>query len=377
MNIIYVGANGFPFGMATIQRQLLIAKGFVLQGNTCLVLSRFGVQENKKIIKRKGKVEGVHYLCSSPVAYRPSNFILRSGNKVLGTFLETYYIIKNRKLKTKNILFTVRTSLYSTLYYRGLSYILGYKYIGDINEALGATKDASVNDKFFDKYGQFLYDGVLLISDSLMNSYKSKIPKLKIPVICDIAKLDEIDAVNLREKSLLYCASAAYLDTLKFVIEVFEKITRELNLILVVSGSEVQMKTVKELIQKSTKRNYIHLKSRIPYNELIGLYKGADLLLIPLPEIEQHKARFPHKIAEYTACNTPFISNNWGEVSNYFSKDNCFLINSYNVNDYVDKINNITFEKAKEISDRAYKVSKNNFDYKVLSLKIHNFLKEI
>ncbi|SDM55455.1 glycosyltransferase [Kriegella aquimaris] len=377
MNIIYIGANGFPFGMATIQRQLLIAKGFVLQGNSCLVLSKFGLIDKDEKVVRKGKAEGVDYLCASPIAYRPSNFFLRSANKILGFFLETYYIIKHRKSNTKNILFTVRTSFFSTVYYRLLSFILGYKYIGDINEALGDNKDASLNDKLFDSYNKYLYDGVLLISDSLMDSYNNNIPRLKIPVICDISKLDEINKIELEGVNLLYCASAAYLDTLKFVIEVIEKADSDLNLILIVSGSKSQMKIVNQLIKEARNTSKIHLKSRIDYGELIGLYKGADLLLIPLPEIEQHKARFPHKIAEYTACKTPFMSNKWGEVVNYFSNDNSFLVDSYTVDDYVHKLNSVIIADNQTLADKAYEISKANFDYKILSTKIDEFLKGI
>ncbi len=377
MNIVYIGTKGFPFGMAAIQRQLLIAKGFVLQGNDCLVLSQFGIGNKVDKIKRKGSVEGVNYLCASPISHRPSNFIIRSLNKITGFLLETFYIIKSKKSNTKNILFTARTSFLNTLYYRVLSFIIGYTYVGDINEALGSTDGASINDKLYDKYSQYLYDGVLLISDSLMNSYSSHIPKLKIPVICDIEKLEEIDEIKLKNNSILYCASAAYIETLKFVLEVFEKTNKELDLILVVSGSESQMQIVNKLIEQISKKKKIHLKSRIAYSELIGLYKGANLLLIPLPEIEQHKARFPHKIAEYTACKTPFISNNWGEVSNYFNKDNCFLVDKYDIDAYVNKLNNIDFGDTLAYADKAFQISKINFDYKVLSVKINKFIKEV
>ncbi|WP_299797920.1 glycosyltransferase [uncultured Maribacter sp.] len=377
MNIIYIGANGFPFGMATIQRQLLIAKGFVLQENSCLVLTKFGLLDKQKKLKRKGETEGVRYLCASPVSYRPSNFIFRTLNKTFGSILETFYIIKNRKRNTKNILFSVRTSFISTVYYRLLSFLLGYKYVADINEAFGDNIDASLNDKLFDRYNKHLYDGVLLISDKLMDNYDNNIPKLKIPVICDISKLDEIKKIKLDGFNLLYCASASYLETLEFVIEVFEKTVLDTNLILIVSGSESQMKQVKQLINNSKKNNNIVLKSRIEYSELIGLYKGADLLLIPLPEIEQHKARFPHKIAEYTACKTPFVSNKWGEVINYFDNVNCFLANNYTIDNYVNILNGVVSTPNQKIADKAYEISKSHFDYKVLSSKINTFLKEI
>ena len=374
MNIIYIGTNGFPIGMATIQRQLLISKGFVLQGNDCLVLSQFSILEKDKKIKRRGEIEGVNYLCSSPFPYRPKNFILRSINKILGFCLQTFYIIKNKKNKTKNILFTVRTSFFNTVYYRILSLLFGYTYIGDINEALGSKKGASLNHRLFDKYGKFLYDGVLLISDSLMSNYNINTPKIKIPVICDVSKLDEINKITLEGFNLLYCASAAYIETLQFVIEVFEKTEGELNLILVISGSKNQMKTVKQMIKKSQKRDRIKLKSQIDYNKLIGLYKGADLLMIPLPEIEQHKSRFPHKIAEYTACKTPFISNKWGEVINYFDNENSFIVDNYSVNEYVSKIQSIMNIENKHIAEKSYEISKKNFDYKVLSNQINEFL---
>ena len=83
----------------------------------------------------------------------------------------------------------------------------------------------------------------------------------------------------------------------------------------------------------------IVLKSNIAYQDLLSLYKRADVLLIPLRDTIQDNARFPHKIGEYTASKRPILSTNSGELKYYFKDGvSALLTEEYSENAYVEKL---------------------------------------
>ena len=59
--------------------------------------------------------------------------------------------------------------------------------------------------------------------------------------------------------------------------------------------------------------------SKLDYDVLIGMYKGALALLIPLRNTPQDCARYPQKITEYLASGRPIISCQFGEIGRHFS----------------------------------------------------------
>ena len=87
---------------------------------------------------------------------------------------------------------------------------------------------------------------------------------------------------------------------------------------------------MKKKIQTLKTAKHIHIYSNLEFNELIGIYKNAEILLIPLRNNNQDKARYPHKIGEYAICSKPIISNKIGQVGIDFEH----LKNIYFANDY-------------------------------------------
>ena len=78
MNILYIGSNSFPYGLATTQRQILIAKGLIQSQANCIVITRFGGKKDKSVL-RKGIYEGmIPYICAAPIAYSSNFFLLRN-----------------------------------------------------------------------------------------------------------------------------------------------------------------------------------------------------------------------------------------------------------------------------------------------------------
>ncbi|MEO2072878.1 MAG: glycosyltransferase [Zunongwangia sp.] len=382
MNVIYIGSNGFPNGLATIQRQILIAKGLIQNGVMCRVITRFGIR-NDKSIQRKGVYDGlVPYICAAPIPYRPKNVFKRNINKILGNVNELILIRKYKKKNQVNVLLGIRSSIIRTFYYRMISILFGFKYIIDVNELLGIEGDdqGNMNHLLFNKYSSKLCDGMILISDYLIRHYKKKknnLKYVKIPIICDVKGITSINPIVKDDNFLLYCSSISYKESIMFVINSFLKVEGCVKLKLIISGSEHEIQKVEQYISLCSKSHLVSIESDIPYNKLISYYKKAKGLLIPLPETIQHKARFPHKIGEYTSSKSPIISNKWGELSNYFDNTSAYLAEKYDEVEFARLMEECTNSDNADIIKNAYKIALDNFDYNIVSKDIVHLIEEV
>lgn len=71
------------------------------------------------------------------------------------------------------------------------------------------------------------------------------------------------------------------------------------------------------------------------------------MLLIPLPETNKSRARFPQKIANFCLTGNPIITTNVREIQYYFKdKESILVANSYNIKGCSEKIN-FVFENLK------------------------------
>ncbi len=375
MNILYIGSRAFPNGLATIQRQILIAKGLIELGADCRVITRFPTGSDKSVPKKGIYEDIIPYECAAPKGYRPKGVFSRTFNKFFGFINETYLLWKYKKKNSTNVMLGVRLGFLNTLYYRIISKLFGYIYIIDVNELLGLDGDhgSNLNIKLFNKFSANLCDGLVLISDYLINFYTERKPQLKYvktPIVCDVDYLQSIKTTKVDGDFFLYCSSSTYLDSIIFVIDSFCKIKENVELRLIISGHKEGVQKAKQYIQGTSKPDLISVESNIPYELLISYYTQAKGLLIPLPETIQHKARFPHKVGEYASSRQPIISNKWGEVDNYFDNNSAFLSEKYDSNEFATQMSKCFNSSNATLVENAYNIAKREFDYKVVSGKI-------
>ena len=121
----------------------------------------------------------------------------------------------------------------------------------------------------------------------------------------------------------------------------------------------------------------VNVLSSLPYDELIGFYKSALALLIPMSNNLQDQGRFPFKICEYLASGRPIITSNSHLINEYFiDRETALIANLNDVNSFKEHINVILKNEklACEIGKKAYQMGKNDFDFNVYSSKIHSWL---
>ena len=111
----------------------------------------------------------------------------------------------------------------------------------------------------------------------------------------------------------------------------------------------------------------IKILSDLSYEDLIGYYKNAKALLIPLQDNLQDKARFPFKIGEYTAAGRPIITSDSGAIVEYFEDGkNALLAKTGDINDFSAKLNFILEnpDKAEQIGLNGHALGQQRFNYK-------------
>ncbi len=375
----------YPGSSATAQRIRLTLKGLKLLGFYPLIINKRSF--NSKGYKTVNRSDGIPFLFTSYKPYRPASFFLRNINKFTGVAGEAFLLFTKRKKLHTAILYT--SSFSELVYYRLISKLLGFKIIIQYVELRSSIPERNnfgnrLNDKLFDQYFYLFCDGVIAISDFLADHVTAKsrnLPTIKLPAICDFNQFSNVQP-HFSSPYLMYCGNIIYIEVIEFIIDIFVELKArnkyEGNLILVISGTdENNWKLLKTKITRLDCGNCIIIKTNIPYSDLLSLYKGADILMIPMRDTLQDNARFPHKIGEYSASQRPILSSNSGELKIYFKDGiSAILANDYSLTSYVKKLVEILPEKANldDIGRRGYETGIENFDYRSQALKLSKFI---
>ena len=388
--ILYLGSRGFPFEpSAQIQRQIMISKILIEAGYDVTVICTKGIFRNNKI-RFKGKYEKINYIYTSFTSKYYNFRLLRLVFTIFGRINEFFYILIQKILSNQTeIIFFVNTkSIYLLKYYRIISKIINakltYNYVEYVKSLSPSNSYFKNNLELFDQSVVKLSDNLICISDFLIAKIQEKSSKksiIKIPAITDF---DKFDNIKINPKSgneyFLYCGALAYTDIIIFIINSFELvINNKINLIIVTNGSDVNLKDLKDLIYRNTKKEQISVLSNLEFEDLISLYKNALALLIPLRSTIQDIARFPHKLSEYTASGTPIITTNNGEIKNYFTDyENAFVASTYDPTEFAKKMEFVITNKelAEQVGKNGRKIGEKFFDYKNYITKISKFIED-
>lgn len=387
--IFYLGTNGFPFGLAQVQRQIMVSKILLEAGFNVTVLNTNPIRNNKKI-KFSGVYKGIHYIYTCLTSRYFNSFIFRNIIKAIGKFNESLFIIaKGLFSKEKIILLTNTLSYYQLKYYYLLSRIIHTELIYDYVEYVGAMKSKpSVfrnNNRIFDRSIEIFPDKIICISEFLLAKTKelnSNKITIKIPSVTDFELFDKINAgLEVKHDYLLFCGSVNYIEIIEFIISAFEQIEdKSINLIIIASGDKNKIDCLKKRIILSSNESKISILSNINFEDLVSYYKSAKGLLIPLMDGEKDKARFPHKISEYAAAGRPIVTTNFGEISNYFKDNiNALIADEFDIVKFSEKINYLIAhpEKGDEIGRNSRKLGEKYFNYKTYINSMNEFINKL
>jgi len=393
-HLIHLGVLGFPIGTAPIEKVRLLSIGLIANGFDVTVISRYGIfnKDRPVDIKPKGVFEKINYVFASGTVYRSNNFLIRNTVKFFGFIREFMVIFRFRLAGHLDYAIYHGRKLDDMIYYKLLSLVFRFKFIYlfveyNMSMAYKQTILVKINDYLFERIGFKIIDGALpiskLLTDYLLEKAPGK-PYLKIPVICDFSKFEDIkkedDPVNF-----LYCGAIGYSEVIYFILKCFESLeTRENVFLYLIIGlgdhNNERMDALKNYISNMKKRDYIKIFSNLPYSELVQMYVNATALLIPLRPTLRDEARFPHKIGEYLASGNPLITNNIGEIKYYFAdEENALIAKEYTIEEYIGKMEFVLKNpgKAQEIGIKGKELGLKNFDCMMYGRLLSSFLVDL
>ena len=390
LHVVHLGISGFPYGFGAMQRLILLHKGLVHAGVHTLVINRKGRYEKGKYpdIPLKGNYEGVEYVYLTDSPYKPDSFLKRNLQKLKGFYREFRLLRKmKRQGKLDAAVLYILGEIGYLLYYRMLSRIIGFPLILNYVEYRTAFNHRKwttrLNDRWFDTYASRWVDGVLPISEYLIEHLKQAAPNtpyLKVPVVTDFDKFNPDEQEDMHPH-MVYCGAASYRELVDFVLEAFEQMqTPGVHLHFILGGSKDALKAVEERIQASPKKDSIQLFGNVPHAQVPGHLINGHGLLIPMRPTIQDAARFPHKAGEYVASGSPLITTAFGEIQYYLEDGvSAFIADEYEVDAYTVAMDHLfaNLEVAKVVGNNGREAGFRAFDYRVHGEALRDFIAQI
>lgn len=382
MNIVFLDCTqqlGYQFSAANTKVEML-ASGLSCQGDTVSVIN--GLDGRAGLGSREVRhAENIKEIITYP---RPRGGALCSPVNMPALFRDLKRLFVPGE---KNILVLETQLIHIFHTYVAVGHRLGYKIAVISHEWLPTVRrrfwvqnlSASLFARTFGRKA----DAILPISEYIIERIKPfGKPFLKTPVLAGFT-----DADNLPRESgsyFLYCVYAFYFRAIKTAIDGYARyrssVASPYRLVLVLSGSDEQIARVSDYAASLGLGSDVSVRSKVPYADLLELYRSAAGLLIPLdPAVEQDKARFSQKIAEYVSTGVPVISNNVGEVAHYFTDRENIVLGDYSAAGFAGSFAWIQNHPAEAlaIGRRGYELGRREFDSIAFGRKLHDFLSEI
>jgi glycosyltransferase involved in cell wall biosynthesis len=388
-SVMFLGYSHFPYGLAEVQKIILISKCLLLTGNNVTVVCTNGFHNKSEHseLKVQGYYDQIEYIYTSGSTFRNDSFYKRRLFEIKGVINEIRFLRKRKRDNKLDYAILSTGSFYNILFYYFLSKSFGFKTILNYVEYYSSMKTNShhisrrLNARLFDNYAPSLTDAIFPISEFLINHINRVSPGkryLKIPILTDPDRYNGIEK-TYTEKYFMFCGSADFKEIIDFIIGSFALVNNNtsVSLYLVANGSENSMSELKKIIDAQPQRDKIKLFSRLTEKQLFTYYKNAMALLIPLRPTFQDMARFPHKTGEYLASGNPVISTNYGEVKYYFKDmENMLLADRYDMQLFAEKMEFVIQNPVdvQKIGQEGKNVASRIFDYRTNAVAIDNFL---
>ncbi|MEM6763562.1 MAG: glycosyltransferase family 4 protein [Bacteroidota bacterium] len=390
LHIVHLGISGFPIGFGGIQRLILLYKGLISAGASVTVINRKAFHDDNVSVKREGIFEGVSYVYTSLYVNKPKNFWVRRISDLVGSVREfklLYQLKRKGKLDAGSVYIT--GLIWELWYYRIISRVIGFPIVLSYVEYRSAIQERkgkgwqSWGDTVFDRAASKYTDGILPISEYLMQVARQQSPKtpsLKVPVIQDFTRFNVPSTLNGHRKHFLYVGAATYTELILFVLKAFSLVKADMELHMVLGGHPRHLEKVYTFLEEHPKKELIKIFNNVSDEEIPRKMANASALLIPLRPTIQDEARFPHKVGEYVASGRPLITCNYGEIQHYFKDgDTALVAAAYDERLFADKMQYVSIhpKEAKAIGKRGKELGQRLFDYKAHGKALRNFIETL
>jgi len=390
MKVYIVTRSAFPFGFASTNRILSYARGFVFHKNETKILCLRPTEKEGSVINvnKQGIYNGIPYVYTSGKTIKSENTFIKIMQHISG-LINAFLLIKKDNSNGKiDAIILYERSLVLGLFFFIVAKLLKITYLKEESEyPFVERKDNLFNRIYlfiFIKINYRLFDGMLIMTKILIEYYRDKINSgaqiQHVPMTVEFERFENVEK-NDKGDYLAYCGDLNPKDGIDILIKSFKIINNKyplLKLFIIGDNNDSSIiSSIKSLIHKLKIDDNVILTGRVLRDDMPGLLCNATALCLSRPSSIQAHGGFPTKLGEYLATGKPVIVTNVGEIPIYLTDEiNALIAEPDNIDHFASKINFVLSypERAKEIGEKGKSVARNNFNYKLQSKMVTDFI---
>lgn len=397
-HIIIINQYGAPGKYHNFKRTAEFAKRFSEEKYDVTVFCSSTLHNSKeKIFAKNEFFEGANYKYIKTISY--NNNFSRLLGMIQFSFLLYFYLIREKK---PFIIIASIQSMFSAFTGYFISKLKKCKFILEVRDLwpetliqFKKTKRNSIFSIFFRNMERFIYKRADYIVPTMKNieEYIKCILKMKkYPEIIPINNGVDYDKFQLLEKkysyifeskgfNCVYTGSIGFANNIDLIIStaeiaLFEK--QNINFHFFGEGNLKQY-FINLVSEKKLKNVYFH--SSIAYDFLPSLLKAADVLLLPVRDIDLYKYGLSmNKIFDYLSSKTPVISttkNIEDDIVDFAGWISILPNNSKLLYESIKEVKNMNKNIINERVIEANNFVKQNYNFDILSMKYIDIFKKI
>lgn len=245
---------------------------------------------------------------------------------------------------------------------------------------------ADFRQKKFEKTAFYVYDGIALMTKTLMQHYQNfsqPHPRfLHLPMTVDLDRFNAKDEKRPEFKSP-YIAFIGVMNDAKdgvdILIKAFNLIHKDFedfNLYLV-GPWNYDTPNHLQLIKEFGLENKVFWMKEYHRDAIPSIVCNAELLVLPRPDSKQAQGGFPTKLGEYLASGKPVCATTVGEIPEYLKDgESVFFAEPGSVESFAQSMRNALQNKdnANKIGINGKEIAIKHFNKDIQSEKLYNFL---
>jgi glycosyltransferase involved in cell wall biosynthesis len=389
MCIVIFGDNfSFPEGNAATNRVYTYAKGFI-ENNVNAYVICFG---NNYLANTDGNIEKIQFFHPLNQKKRSNSVVIRNWFKLIKC-INTIKIIRriNKEDRVEAIITYTKissTHLFSWLLVKIIrtkliiensEHPLRYYQNGILNKLIGKLKLG---------IELITFDGILLITQHLIDFYKSKLHNdnklLLVPSTVDPTRFAIEKTKTTTYEYIGYFGSIDLeRDNIDMLIKAYSMIHERYDNVHLVLGGMVYNKEEKiifDLIKSLKIESKVHIIEYLSREEIIQYVVNAQVLVLVRHNDPFTEASFPCKLTEYLSTGNPVISVTVSEIPKFITDgENGFLVTTGDTTELSEKLEFVlnNYQFASEVARKGKELTDSIFNYRYQAKRIIDFIHSI
>lgn len=325
--IVLEDSTGFPAGSATAARILNLGRMLTEGGSgvTLLLTRPSESTASDRNTSSEGMIAGIHYSYTCGTQVKASNFFGRRWQALRGACVALVRIRALARLHARETVLYLYTdtpslSLAATAVARALS----VPVVTELCEWKPTMPSCSWAQLLYYKFARLqTSDAIVAISTRLREkaAERSKAAICRIPILTDV--VEYLGPRSLVDRNLIcWCGQVdSYFEDIAWLIQAFRFVLMRFPSARLAIVGECRAKDaamVQRLLSaENVPAQAVQLLGYVDRPTLLELYSKSAALLLPLPESERSRCRFPTKLGEYLASGRPVITTAVGDLTRY------------------------------------------------------------